>query len=177
MSQGTSMWGCSLVWYVMAITISAGVMVSWSAPIVAYVMWSGVTSVWVIVTVTLISVRVWLWFWSAILCLSWWWSLEIDLLWCLVLEFHLVWHTGMPDGGILSGQSAAIWPYSSHSKQHTFRQWHEMWLNSCHWKDWSSSLDIILTVDEGNKVAVNYCAAWSFSTSLVAFARVWGPFL
>ena len=49
--------------------------------------------------------------------------------------------------------------------------------NSWHWKHWSSPLDITLTVEEGNRVAVNCCAVWSFSTSAMAFARVWGPFL
>ena len=110
------------------------------------------------------------------LYLSLWCHLEVDLVQCLVLEFSLWWHMGVPDGGILSGQSATIWPYSSHSKQHTFRQWHAMWPNSWHWKHWSSLLDITLTDDEGNKVAVSCCTAWSVSTFLMASARVWGPF-
>ena len=37
------------------------------------------------------------------------------------------------------------------------------------------SLDIILTV-EGVSVAVSWCAALSFSTSLMTSARVWGSF-
>ena len=41
-----------------------------------------------------------------------------------------------------------------------------------HWKHWSSSVDITLTVDEDNKVAVSYCVAWNLSTSLMASARV-----
>ena len=45
------------------------------------------------------------------LYLSQWWHLEVDLVWCLVLEFCLWWCVGVPDGGILSGQSATMWPY------------------------------------------------------------------
>ena len=40
----------------------------------------------------------------------------------------------------------------------------------------SPLLDITLNVDEGNRVAVNCCVAWSFPTSLMASARVWSPF-
>ena len=32
------------------------------------------------------------------------------------------------------------------------------------------------TEDEGSRVAVNCCAAWSFSTSLMASAKLCGPF-
>ena len=110
------------------------------------------------------------------LYLSWWWHLEVDLVWCLVLEFCLWWHAGVPDGGILSGQSTTIWPYLLHSKQCTFGQWCAMWPCSWHWKHWSSSLDITWTVDEGNKVTVNCYTAWSFSISLMSSARVWGLF-
>ena len=105
-----------------------------------------------------------------------WWCLEVDLGQCLVLECCLLWCAGMLDGGILSQQSAAIWPYSSHSKQCTFGQWWAMWPNSWHWKHWSSPFDITLTIDEGKRVAVNCCAAWSFSTSPIMSARVWDPF-
>ena len=48
--------------------------------------------------------------------------------------------------------------------------------DSWHWKHFSSSLDMTFTVDEGSSVVVNCCAAWSFSTSLMASARFWGPF-
>ena len=108
------------------------------------------------------------------LCLSGWWCLEVSLGWCLVC--HLLWHAGVPDGGILSGQSATMWPYSLHSKQHTLGQLHAMWPNSWHWKDWSPSLVIILTTEEGNRAAVNCWAAWCFSASLMASVKVWGPF-
>ena len=57
--------GWSPVWCVMVIMISAGVMVSRSASVVASVMWSGMTFVWIIATVTLIWVGVWLWSWPA----------------------------------------------------------------------------------------------------------------
>ena len=41
---------------------------------------------------------------------------SVDLLWCLLLELVFLCLAGVPDGGILSGQSAATWPYSSQSK-------------------------------------------------------------
>ena len=110
------------------------------------------------------------------LYLSLWCHLEVDLVQCLVLKFGLWQHVGVPDGGILSGLSTIIWPYSLHSKQYTFGQWHAMWPNSWLWKHWSSSLDITLTLDEGNKVAVSCCAVWSFSTLLMVSSRDWGPF-
>ena len=109
------------------------------------------------------------------LYLSQQWCLELDLAQCLVC--CLLWCAGMPDGGNLSGQCAAMWPYSSHSKQCTLGQWHVMWPNSWHWKHWSPSLDITLTVEEDDRIAVNCCTAWSFSISLmVSVKRVWGPF-
>ena len=66
-SWGISAWGWSPVWCVMAVMRSAGLMVSWSAPVVVSVMWSGAAPVWVITAVTSISVRVQLWSWPAIL--------------------------------------------------------------------------------------------------------------
>ena len=51
---------------------------------------------------------------------------------------------------------------------HMLGQLHAMWPDSWHWKHWSPSLVITLTVEEGNRVAVNYCAAWSFTTALMA---------
>ena len=106
------------------------------------------------------------------LYLSQWWCVVVDLTQCLVC--HL-WHAGVPDGRILSWQSTAMWPYSSHSK-HTLKQLCAMWPNSWHWKHWSPSLVITLTIEEGNRAAVNCCAAWSFCTSLMASVRrVWGP--
>ena len=35
----------------------------------------------------------------------------------------------------------------------------------------------MLTDEVGGSVEVNCCAAWSFSTSFIASAKVWGPFL
>ena len=45
---------------------------------------------------------------------------------------------------------------------------------SIHRKKHLSSPEIILIV-EGATVAVSWCAAWCFSTSLIISARVWGP--
>ena len=75
---------------------------------------------------------------------------------------------GVPDGGILSGQSAATWPYSSQSKHFMWGQWHAIWPNSWHWKHLSSSLDITFTEDKGISVVVNCCAAWRFSTVMAS---------
>ena len=36
---------------------------------------------------------------------------------------------------------------------------------------------MVLTNEVGRSVEFNCCAAWSFSTSLIASAKVWGPFL
>ena len=36
---------------------------------------------------------------------------------------------------------------------------------------------MVLTDEVGRSVEVNCCMAWSFSTSLIATAKVWGPFL
>ena len=115
-SWGISAWGWSPVWCVMVVTRSAGVMVSWSAPVVASVMWSGATPVWVIMAVTSASVRVQLWSWPAIL-------IPVPVMvprsrsgvMPCAWEWCLLWHTGVPDGGILSGQSADICQYSLHS--------------------------------------------------------------
>ena len=65
MSWWTSTWGWSPVWHVMVIMISAGVMVSWGAPVMASVMWPGTAYVWIIAIVASIFVRVWLWSWPA----------------------------------------------------------------------------------------------------------------
>ena len=35
---------------------------------------------------------------------------------------------------------------------------------------------MVLTDEVGNSVEVFCCAAWSFSTSFMASAKVWGPF-
>ena len=134
---------------VTAITISARVMMTWGASVGASVMWS---------EAAVVCVLFWLWFWYLQecdcdldllhLCLSLWQCLKVDLVQCLVLEWCLLWHAGVPDGGILSGLSVAICAYSSHPKHLIFGQWHAMCPNSWHWKHWSPSLDIILTVDK-----------------------------
>ena len=54
--------------------------------------------------------------WSWQLCLSQWSWQEVDLSRHPVLELVFLCLTGVPDGRILSGQSAATWPYSSQSK-------------------------------------------------------------
>ena len=36
---------------------------------------------------------------------------------------------------------------------------------------------MVLTDEVGKRVEVICCAAWSFSTSFMASAKVWGPFL
>ena len=48
---------------------------------------------------------------------------------------------------------------------------------SWHWKQQSSSFDIMLTVDGGVAVAVSCCTAFSFLTSDIALVSVCGPFL
>ena len=110
------------------------------------------------------------------LCLSLWLWQDVDLVWCLMLEWWFLCHAGVPDGGILSEQSAATWSYSSQSKHFIWGQWHAMCPDSWHWKHMSSSLDMMFTVDEGSSTAVNCCAAWSFSTSLMASAKLCDSF-
>ena len=92
MSQGTSMWGWSPVWCVLAIMMSPGVMVSWSTSYdgICYVIWNNfcVSYFWL-----------WLWYLQECDCnldllhqyLSQWWCLEFDLGQCLVLEFCTLW--------------------------------------------------------------------------------------
>ena len=47
---------------------------------------------------------------------------------------------------------------------------------SLHWKYQSSSLDIMLTVEDGIIVTVSYCAVLSFPTSVMASVNVCGSF-
>ena len=61
MSGEASMWRWFPVWCVAAIMTNAWVAVAWSAPVRASVTWLGVASVWVISTVTSVSVGMWLW--------------------------------------------------------------------------------------------------------------------
>ena len=110
------------------------------------------------------------------LYLSQCWCLEVDLVWCLVLDYFLWWRAGVPEGGIQSGKSITIWLYSLHSKQCILGQWHAMWPDSWYWKHLSSSWDITFTMNEGNRVVVSCCDAWSFSILLMVSARVWGAF-
>ena len=93
------------------------------------------------------------------LCLSQWLCWDVDLSWHLALEWVFLCLAGVPDGGILSGQSAVTWPYSSQSKHFMQGQWHAICPNSWHWKHFSSSLDMTFTEGEGSRVAVNCCAA------------------
>ena len=60
MSGGTSMWWWPSVWCVTSIMISTWVSMMWCASVRASVIRSGVTSVWFVVAVALISVHVWL---------------------------------------------------------------------------------------------------------------------
>ena len=164
-----STWWRFPVWCVMVVTVGAGVVV------LEVLLWGHLWCDWE----WLMHELLWLllqypWEYDCdlnllYLCLSGRWCLEVDLVWCLVC--HLLCCAGVPDSGIPSGQSAAMWPYSSHLKQCRLGQLHAMWLNSWHWKHWCPSLVITLTVEEGNRVAVNCCAAWSFSTSLMASVR------
>ena len=122
----------------------------------------------------------WLWEWDLDLldlCPSQWSWQDVNLSWHLVLEWVFLCLAGVPDGGILSRQSATTWPYSSQSKHFIWGKWHALCPDSWHWKHLSSSLDMTFTEDEGGRVAVNCCAAWSFSTSLMASAKLCGPFL
>ena len=60
MSGGTSMWWWPSVWCVTLITISTWVSMVWCVSVMASVIMSGVTSVWVVVAVVLILASVWL---------------------------------------------------------------------------------------------------------------------
>ena len=90
------------------------------------------------------------------LSLSSWWCLKFDLAWWLLCDLWCV--PGVPEGGILCGQSMTMWPYSSHP-------WHLMW-GQCHvicpgswyWKQQSSSFNITLTVEGRIIVAVSCCS-------------------
>ena len=48
---------------------------------------------------------------------------------------------------------------------------------SWHWKHWSSSFHIMLTIDGGVMVAVSCCTALSFSTSDITLLSICDPFL
>ena len=69
MSRGTSTWGWSSMWGVVTITISTGVMASWSTPMVAStlpVISPGMASMGVVMTMASISVWLGLWPGSAV---------------------------------------------------------------------------------------------------------------
>ena len=51
-----------------------------------------------------------------------------------------------------------------------------MWPCSWCWKQWSSSYDIMLTINGGVMVAVSCCTTLSFSTSDIVSMSVCGPF-
>ena len=63
---------------------------------------------------------------------SWWWW-EVKLMWGLCWDGDLWWCAGVPEGGILCGQSTIMCPYSSHSKHLTFGQCHVMCPASWNW--------------------------------------------
>ena len=176
MSGGTSMWWWPPVQCVMLIMISTWVLMTWCASVrgICDKIWSDFC-----VSCCSCGFNIHECDWDLDLlnpCLSLWRCLEVDLVQCLVWEWCFLWQASMPDGGILSGQSAATWPYSSQLKHHICGQWCAMCPNSWHWKHLSSSLVITFPVDEGRSVAVNCCAAWSLSTSLMGSTRFWGPF-
>ena len=75
----------------------------------------------------------WLWKWDLDLlglCLCWWSWQDVDLSQHLVLEWVFLCTAGVPDGGILSGQSAVTWLYSSQSKHFMWGQLHATCPNS-----------------------------------------------
>ena len=97
--------------------------------------------------------------------------------------WNMTWHGGCcvvwvgdPKVGILCGQSITTWPYSSHSKHQMLGQFIAMCPCSRHWKQQSSSFDIMLTVDGGVMVAVSCCTGLSFSTSDIVLMSVCHPF-
>ena len=123
--------------------------------------------------------HLWGWNWDLDwlhLYLSSWWLHEGDLVWWLLWHFGLWCCASVPKGGILCGQSITMWLYSSHSKHQTLGQWCAIWPDSWHWKQQSSSLDIMFTVEDGTNVVASCCVAWSFSTSYIASVSICGPF-
>ena len=154
----------------MAVMVGAGVAVLGSVSVGASVMQLGTTSTWTITTGTLISMRVWLQSQPAI-----------------PVPVPVVVSGMMPCVPSPVSCRCALW-------------WHSIWTICCYvailitlkamhvkgimcnvaqfltLKALISSLVIKLIVEEGNRVAVNCWVAWSFSTSLMASVRVWGPF-
>ena len=104
-----------------------------------------------------------------------WQCLEPDLVWQFLC---ILWYSaGVPEGGILLGQSMTLCLYSSHSWHLILGQCCVMCPGSRHWKHWSSSFDIMLPIDDGRMVVVSCCAALKFPTSVMASFSVCGIFL
>ena len=107
-SWGISAWGGSLAWSVMMVMRSAGVTVLWSAPVVASLMWPGVTLRWVIMAVTSISMRVQLLPWPTI-------SIPVPMM--------------MPRSG--SGEMPCAWVLSLMACRHAW-WWYPIWAVCCY---------------------------------------------
>ena len=116
------MWGETFVWWRSSM---------WCIPSMVICVWVSVAqcaSVWMSVVrpgvflcelLWLWLLYLWLWEWDLDLldlCLLLWLWWEVDLSQCLVVEWTFLHLAGVPDGSILSGQSAATWPYSLQSK-------------------------------------------------------------
>ena len=167
--------GWPSVWHGEVITIRAWVTATWSASVRASVLWSGVVPVWLwaIPTVTLVIAGMWLGSGPVI-------PVPVPVM------MPRSWSSMVPCIGVMSLLMCrcAWWWYSVWAIccyrtilitiKTSYMQ--AMCPDSWHWKHWSPSLDIILTVDEGNSVAVNCCTAWNFSTSLMASDSDWDPF-
>ena len=186
-SWRTSMCGWSamgLVWCAalgsMAVISICGVWASWATPGVAVIIpmsWLWVGSVWIMMTQAAMSVKMRLWsgMTSPVPVLT-----VVPQTWSgMVASVRSGWWCfgGVPKGGMLCGQSMTMWPYSSHLKHLMLGQFCVICPCSWHWKQWTSSFDIMLTVEGGIIMAVSCCTALSFSTSEITSVSICGSFL
>ena len=169
----------SVMFGVMVGMIIAGVRGSWSTPVVmsiVFMMGPGTSFVWITVTVTVISVGTGLRSWSAV---------SLSVLVTVMRSLSGV-VPGMGFLPVMMARHTKGWclMQTVHHYMTIFITFEAMyiWTMTCyvtqlwHWNQWSSSWDIAFTADEGSKVAVSCCAAWSFSTLLMVSARVYSPF-
>ena len=117
--------------------------------------------------------KMWLWFFCPCLRGDVW-----SLTWCG--NFCVVWIgcalLGFLKEVVLCGQSITMWPYSSHSKHLMLWQFLSICPCSWQWKQWSSSFDIMLTIDGGVIVVVSYCTVLSFSILDIVSLSICSPF-
>ena len=118
--SGVVWWACVHGWFVvwsvwcvmvrlMAITPVCWICALWATPVVVAIipmLWSGMASIWIIMTWAAVSVEMWLWPGMTLPSLSSWQCLEHDLAWRLLCGLDWWCFASVPEGGILCGQSS-----------------------------------------------------------------------